>query len=85
MPAIKPYIHIINDLGEQRGLVHFVAPKAPGEEAVFFFSRFDEEDRVLITANNKKLVFRLSENNARAITNFEIDVSKLILNGKVEF
>ena len=85
LPAIKPYIHIINDRGEQRELVHFVAPKAPGEEAVFFFSRFDDEDRPLITANHKKLVFRLSENNARAITNFEIDVSKLILNGKVEF
>lgn len=85
LPAIKPYIHILNDRGEQRELIHFVPPKAPNEESTFFFQRLDDEDRPLLTAASKKLIFRFSDNNARAITNFEIDVSKLILDGKVEF
>jgi hypothetical protein len=85
LPAVRPYIHLLNDRGEQRELVHFVAPKAPNEETVLFFPRFDDEDRPLFTSTTKKLIFRMSDNNARAITNFKIDVSRLILNGKVEF
>jgi hypothetical protein len=85
LPAIKPYIHILNDRGEQRELIHFVAPKAPNEETTFFFPRLDDEDRSLLTPASKKLIFRFSENNARAITNFEINVSKLVLDGRVEF
>ncbi len=85
LPALKPYVHLLNDRGQDRELIHFVAPKAPGEEAVFYFPRVDDEDRPLITARDKKLLFRLSDNNAKAITNFEIDVSKLILNGQIEF
>jgi hypothetical protein len=85
LPGIKPYVHLLNDRGEQRELIHFVPPKSPGEETVFYFPRFGDEDKPLITARDKKLYFRLSDNNAKAITNFEIDVSKLILNGQVEF
>jgi len=85
LPVIKPYIHILNDRGEQREPIHFVPPKAPNEESIFFFQRVDDEDRPLLTASSKKLIFRFSDNNAKAITNFEIDVSKLILDGKVEF
>jgi len=85
LPALKPYVHLLNDRDEQRPLVYFVAPKAPGEEAVFYFPRFDDEDRQLITVANKKLFFRLSDNNSKAITNFELDVSKLVVNGEVLF
>lgn len=85
LPAIKPYIHILNDRGEQRELIHFVPPKAPNEESIFFFQRMDDEDRPLLTTVNRKLIFRFSDNNSRAITNFEIDVSRLILDGKLEF
>jgi hypothetical protein len=85
LAAIKPYIYIANDRGEKRELVHFVAPKAAEEEAIFFFPRFDDEDNPLVKPDTKKLYFRLSDNNAKAITNFEIDVSKLIVNGEVAF
>lgn len=85
LPAVKPYVHLLNDRGEQRELVHFVPAKSPGEETVFYFPRFGDEDKPLITARDKKLFFRLSDNNSKAITNFEIEVSKLILNGQVVF
>jgi hypothetical protein len=85
LPAIKPYVHLLNDRGEQRELIHFVPPKSPGEETVFYFPRFGDEDKPLITVRDKKLFFRLSDNNAKAITNFEIDVSKLIVNGQIVF
>jgi hypothetical protein len=85
LPGVKPYVHLLNDRGEQRELIHFVPPKSPGEETVFYFPRFGEEDKPLITLRDKKLYFRLSDNNSKAITNFEIDVSKLILNGEIAF
>jgi len=85
LPGLKPYVHLENDRGERRELIHFVAPRAPGEETIFFFPRFDDEDRALVTPKTKKLYFRLSDNNAKAITNFELDVAKLLLNGEIAF
>ena len=85
LPALKPYVHLENDRGERRELVHFVAPKAAGEETIFFFPRFDNEDRPLVKPTTKKLYFRLSDSNAKAITNFEIDVARLLRNGEVVF
>ena len=37
---LQRYIYLQNDKGEKRQLAYFVPPKAPGEEAVFFFPRF---------------------------------------------
>jgi hypothetical protein len=85
LPAVKPYVHLLNDRGEQRELIHLIPPKSPGEETVFYFPRLGDEDKPLITARDKKLYFRLSDNNSKAITNFEIDVSKLIVNGEIVF
>ena len=85
LPGLKPYVHLENDRGERRGLVHFVAPRAAGEETIFYFPRFDDEDRPLVTPATRKLYFRLSDSNAKAITNFEIDVTKLLLNGEIVF
>ena len=85
LPALKPYVHLENDRGERRELVHFVAPKAAGEETIFFFPRFDDEDRPLLTPKTKKLYFRLSDSNAKAITNFEIAVARLLRNGEIVF
>src|SRR5689334_10215291 len=85
LPGLKPYVHLENDRGERRTLVHFVAPRAAGEETIFFFPRYDDEDRLLVTPATKKLYFRLSDSNAKAITNFELDVTKLLLNGEITF
>jgi hypothetical protein len=82
---LQRYVYLANERGERRALVYFVPPKAPGEEAVFFFPRTDEKGVPLLTLANKELLINLTDNQANSITNFKIDVSKLVLNGKVEF
>jgi hypothetical protein len=82
---LQRYIFIANDRGERRSLIHFVAPKAPGDEAVFFFPRLDEKGSPLLKPNSKDLLINLTDNRANSITNFKFDVSKLIVDGKVEF
>jgi hypothetical protein len=82
---LQRYMFIANERGERRQLIHFVAPKAPGDEAIFFFPRLDEKGAPLLTLDSKELLINLANNQADSITNFKIDVSKLKLNGKVEF
>jgi hypothetical protein len=82
---LQRYVYIANERGERRTLVHFVPPKVPGDEAVFFFPRTDEKGAPLLTLDNKVLLINLTDNQANAITNFRIDVAKLVLDGKVEF
>lgn len=82
---LQRYIFIANERGDRRQLIHFVAPKTPGDEAIFFFPRLDEKGAPLLTADNKELLINLANNQADSITNFKIDVTKLRLNGKVEF
>jgi hypothetical protein len=82
---LQRYVNLANERGERRSLVHFVPPKAPGEEAIFFFPRLDEKGAPLLSLDNKDLLINLTDNQANSITNFKIDVTKLVLNGKVEF
>jgi hypothetical protein len=82
---LQRYIFIANERGDRRQLIHFVAPKAPGDEAIFFFPRLDEKGAPLLTVDNKELLINLANNQADSITNFKIDVTKLRLNGKIEF
>lgn len=85
LPAIRKYIYIANERGERRELIHFVPPKAGGEEAMFFFERLDEEDRPLFKPGDKKLIFRMSDRDAGAVTNFEFDLGELTVNGEIAF
>ena len=82
---LQRYVYIANERGDRRSLVHFVPPKVPGDEATFFFPRLDEKGSPLLTPENKELLINLTDNQANSITNFKMDVSKLIMNGKVEF
>lgn len=82
---LQRYVYIANDQGQRRVLIHFVAPKAPGDEAIFFFPRLDEKGAPLLTTQSRELSINLSDTQANSITNFKFDVSKLIVNGKVEF
>lgn len=82
---LQRFIYIANECGEQRALVHFVAPKAPGDEAIFFFPRLDDKGAPLLTAENKDLLVNLTDKQVNSVANFKIDVSKLLMNGKVEF
>lgn len=82
---LQRYIYIANERGDRRSLVHFVPPRVPGDEATFFFPRLDEKGAPLLGAENKELWVNLTDNRANSIANFKLDVSKLIVNGKVEF
>src|ERR1051326_178015 len=82
---LQRYVYIANERGERRPLIHFDPPKAPGDEATFFFPRFDEKGAPLLTIANKELLINLTDNQINPITNFKIDVSKLLIDGKVEF
>ena len=82
---IKRYIYLANERGERRELVHFVAPKAPGEEAVFFFSRLDDKGVQLFGPDSKEVVVNLTNNEVNSSTNFRFDISKLVSNGQVIF
>ncbi len=88
LTSLKPYVYIANEKGERRELVHFVAPKVMGDEAVLFFPRLDEKGNPLISAGNKRLIIslesRLFENNF-PLNKMEFDVSKLIFKGELAF
>src|SRR5882762_3450346 len=82
---LQRYVYVANERGDRRTLIHFVPPRAPGDEAVFFFPRADEKGAPLLTPDDKELLINLTDNQANSITNFKLDVSKLVMNGKVEF
>lgn len=82
---LKKFVYLMNEQGEKRDLVYFTPPKAPGGEATFFFRRFDNQGRPLITPASKEIIFRLADKASDTSTNFIIDVSKLTVRGKVIF
>ena len=82
---LQRFVFLANERGERRELVHFVAPKVPGDEAIFFFRRLDEKGAPLLTPKSKDLLINLSDKQVNSVSNFKIDVSKLVMDGKVEF
>lgn len=82
---LERYIFIANSRGERRTLIHFVPPRAPGDEAVFYFQRFNDKGEPLLTNNDTELVTNFTNNDVNMNTNFKIAVSKLIVNGQVDF
>jgi len=85
LALLQENVFLTNEKGERRKLVHFIPPKAAGEEAIFFFPRLDDSGKALIGPENVTLSFHLSPQNAGSAKNFDVAVTKLILNGKVEF
>lgn len=87
--ALKGYIRLRNERGETRELVHVELPKSLNDEAVLFFSRFDEKGEPLLTPSSKKLIVlfdpEIFRNDPMGSGRFEFDVSRLILNGEVSF
>jgi len=82
---LQRYVYIANDIGERRQLIHFVPPKAPGDEAIFFFPRFDNEGLPLLKPDSKELLVNLNDNEVNSVTNFRVALAKLISNGQVDF
>jgi len=82
---LQRYIFIANGRGERRNLVHFVPPKAPGEEAIFYFPRFNDKGEPLITPDDTELTTNFTNNDINMNTNFKIVVSKLVVAGRIDF
>jgi hypothetical protein len=85
VPSIKGYIYIANERGERRDLVDVIPPKVAGDDVFFIFPRRDEKGQVLLTEADKKLVFKMSDVDANSITNFTLELRRMIVGGKVEF
>lgn len=82
---LQRYVYIANEHGERRSLVHFVPPKAPGEEALFYFARYDEKGAPLFNAKSRQLVFNVTNNEVSLVVNFRVDISRLLIDGEVSF
>jgi hypothetical protein len=82
---LKRYIFLQNDKGEKRELVNFVAPKSPGDEAIFFFPRFDEKGNPLFTKENKYMIFVVTNNIVNSAVNFKIEIAPIVVADKVDF
>lgn len=85
LPDLKRYIYLSTSSGKKRELVHFVPPKVPGDEAVFFFARFNQQGEPLVTPADKEILFRLGDKDNNVATSFGIDVSKIVFDGQVIF
>ena len=85
LPSIKGYVYIANDRSERRDLVDFIPPKVSGDDVYFIFPRLDEKGQPLFIPTDKKLIFRMSDNNANSITNFTLDISRMVVSGRLEF
>jgi len=82
---LQRFIYIGDEGGERRPPIHFVPPKLPGDEAIFFFPRLNDKGAALLTPTSEELIVNFTNNEINIIANFRIDVSKLIVNGKVDF
>ena len=82
---LQRFVYIANERGESRPLIHFVPPKVPSDEAIFFFPRLDEKGAPLLTNDNKELLLKFSNNQVGSIDNFKFNLSRLMMNGKIEF
>jgi hypothetical protein len=56
-------VYLINDRGEKRELVHFVAPKTDDDEATFFFPRRTADGKPFLTRENAKFTFVFDADN----------------------
>jgi len=84
----KRYVHLSDERGTMRALVHYAPPKSLSTEAVFFFDRFDEKGNPLITPSSKKLILNIGPEvlgGDTTLNRFEFDVSKMLIEGKVGF
>lgn len=94
MEDLKGNVQLVNDKGEQRELIYFLAPKQSGESATLYFKRKDNNGNLLLTPESKtvKLVFnrafldnRTNPYGALLPRHFEFKVPKLIINDQLAF
>src|SRR5262249_49486705 len=71
---LQRFVYIANETGESRPLVHFVPPKVPGDEAIFFFPRLDDNGKPLLTNDNRQLLIKFANNQVSSVGNFKFDL-----------
>ncbi|MFN6964148.1 MAG: hypothetical protein ACK4S4_10330 [Pyrinomonadaceae bacterium] len=90
---LKGNVKLVNDKGESRELIQFIAPKSADDSAVFFFKRTDDAGNLLITPETKEFRFVfantfLDSRNRWAYMlprTFDFKVSKLVVGERVLF
>jgi hypothetical protein len=86
----KKHIYLSNDKGERRMLHGFMPPKTGGNEALFFFPRYDEKGEPLLKTDNETLVFNINVNEDdepifQLLKRVSINVREIVRDGKVVF
>ena len=84
---IRVFVQLTNEKGERREFVHYGRPSSMHGEAVFFFSRNNEKGGPLLTPSSKRLVLTIGREilGDDILNRYEFDVSKLIIDGNVDF
>lgn len=87
---LKDKIYLSDEKNGKRELAKFLAPKSESGYAVFFFNRFDENQKPLITNESQKLTLRIKRGDFGDSFNFlkdkiDFDVTKMIIDGNVDF
>lgn len=92
LEEFKGKVWLQNDKGERREVEQFTASKGGGDMSIFFFKRLDDKGNPLLSPESKmlKVVFDnyLRTNSADGWmipSTFEFQVSKITIDGKVEF
>ena len=85
VPSLRGYIILSNERGERRDLIEVIPPSVAGDDVFFVFPKLDLKGQPLFSLTDKKLIFRMSDSSANAITNFSLDLSKVVIDGKLPF
>ena len=83
-------IYLSNEKGEIRRLANYSPSSGSMTEAMFFFPRFDENGKPLLTKDNSKLVFNFNVSSVEdpvvdSIRKVEIKVQDIVRGGQVIF
>jgi hypothetical protein len=86
---LRLHVEIKNERGETRELMKVIREKFSGDEAVFYFSRFNSKGEPLISPANRTFTISFDPHvfgwKTWTVTKFEFDVAKIIVDGKVVF
>lgn len=81
MKHLQGKVYLINDAGEKRELVHFVAPKNDDDEATFFFARRTPDGKPFLTNKNSKFTFVFNADNIPIVGGNVITERRVVTDG----
>jgi hypothetical protein len=92
MDELKSFVSLLSDKGDRRNLAQYIPPDEDKDallfhNAVFFFERFDEQGKPLLTSDNKKFYFQLDGKlfNWKIAQKVTFDVTSLTRNAEIIF